>query len=166
MIDFNTYFEIVNLYNDYAMACDSERWQQWPDFFIETGTYKLQPRENFEQGLPLCLLSLESKGMMEDRVYSVKETLYHDPYYQRHIVGAPRIIKAEQTANGDSEQIERIHSEANYAVIRTKLDGESTVFNVGFYRDVVVRTASGLKFQSRLCVYDSEMIANSVIYPI
>jgi salicylate 5-hydroxylase small subunit len=61
---------------------------------------------------------------------------------------------------------ETITSEANYAVIRTKLDGESTVFNAGFYRDVIVRTPQGLKFQSRLCVYDSEMIANSVIYPI
>jgi salicylate 5-hydroxylase small subunit len=29
-----------------------------------------------------------------------------------------------------------------------------------------VRTPDGLKFQSRLCVYDSEMIANSIIYPI
>jgi salicylate 5-hydroxylase small subunit len=99
--------------------------------------------------------------MMEDRVYSVKETLYHDPYYQRHIVGAPRITSVEKTAEG-----ERIHSAANYAVLRTKLDKESTVYNVGFYRDVIVRTAIGLKFESRLCVYDSEMIANSVIYPI
>jgi salicylate 5-hydroxylase small subunit len=161
MMDFNTYFELVNLYNDYAMACDSERWEQWPEFFIETGTYRLQPRENFEQGLPLCLLALESKGMMEDRVYSVKETLYHDPYYQRHIVGAPRITSVEKTTES-----ERICSEANYAVLRTKLDQESTVYNVGFYRDVIVRTAAGLKFQSRLCVYDSEMIANSIIYPI
>jgi salicylate 5-hydroxylase small subunit len=91
----------------------------------------------------------------------VKETLYHDPYYQRHIVGAPRITQVEKTADG-----ERICSEANYAVMRTKLDGESTVYNVGFYRDVIVRTTAGLKFQSRLCVYDSEMIANSIIYPI
>jgi salicylate 5-hydroxylase small subunit len=35
MMDFQTYFELVNLYNDYAMACDSERWEQWPDFFVE-----------------------------------------------------------------------------------------------------------------------------------
>jgi salicylate 5-hydroxylase small subunit len=161
MMDFQTYFELVNLYNDYAMACDSERWEQWPDFFVDSGTYRLQPRENFEQKLPLCLLALESKAMMEDRVYSVKETLYHDPYYQRHIVGAPRITSIEDGTDGL-----RIHSEANYAVLRTKLDQESTVYNVGFYTDVIVRTSAGLKFQSRLCVYDSEMIANSVIYPI
>ena len=61
---------------------------------------------------------------------------------------------------------QRIESDANYVVIRTKYDGEATVFSAGFYRDAIVRTEHGLKFESRLCVYDTEMIANSVIYPI
>lgn len=161
MVDFKTYFELLNLYSDYAMVCDSADWERWPDFFVEAGTYRLQPRENYEAGLPLCLLALESKAMIRDRVYGVKETMYHDPYYQRHIVGTPRIVRVERDLNG-----ERIVSEANYTVIRTKLDGESTVFNAGFYRDVVVRTPEGLKLMSRLCVYDTEMIANSIIYPI
>jgi salicylate 5-hydroxylase small subunit len=159
MIDFKTYFELLNLYSDYAMVCDSTEWEKWPEFFMEDGTYRLQPRENFEQGLPLCLLALESKAMIKDRVYGVKETLYHDPYYQRHIVGTPRLLSI--SANGD-----RIHAEANYTVIRTKFDGDSTILSVGYYHDDIVRTSEGLKFQSRLCVYDSEMIANSIIYPI
>ncbi len=56
--------------------------------------------------------------------------------------------------------------EANYAVFRTKLSELSTVFNVGRSIDVVVRTPQGLKFESKLVVYDSEMIPNSIIYPI
>jgi salicylate 5-hydroxylase small subunit len=157
MMDFKTYFDLLNLYSDYAMVCDSDQWEKWPDFFVEDGTYRLQPRENFDQGLPLCLLALESKAMIKDRVYGVKETMYHDPYYQRHIVGTPRIVSVE----GD-----RIISEANYTVIRTKFDGDSTILSVGYYHDVIVKTPEGLKLQSRLCVYDSEMIANSIIYPI
>ena len=158
-MDFNTYFELLNLYSDYAMVCDSTEWEKWPDFFMEDAYYRLQPRENFAQGLPLCLLALESRDMIKDRVYGVKETLYHDPYYQRHIVGTPRILSV--TDNG-----KRIHAEANYTVIRTKFDGDSTILSVGYYHDHIVKTNEGLKFQSRLCVYDSEMIANSIIYPI
>jgi salicylate 5-hydroxylase small subunit len=30
----------------------------------------------------------------------------------------------------------------------------------------VVRTEAGFKFASRECIYDSEMIPNSIIYPI
>ena len=60
----------------------------------------------------------------------------------------------------------RIHCEANYAVFRTKLSDASSVFNVGRYLDRVVRTPDGMKFESRECIYDTEMIPNSIIYPI
>lgn len=157
MNDLQTYFELSRLYAEYAAAVDAAQWEKWVELFTEDCEYKVQPRENFERGFPLATLALLSKGMLKDRVYGIKETLFHDPYYQRHIVGAPLILRQE----GDA-----IVSEANYAVIRTKLSQESTVFNVGRYVDRVRRTDSGLKFESRLCIYDTEMIPNSIIYPI
>jgi salicylate 5-hydroxylase small subunit len=156
-IDFAAYHELVQLYADYAAAVDSGDWDLWPEFFVDACSYRLVPRENHERGFPLATLSFESKGMLRDRVYGIKETLFHDPYYQRHVVGAPLVRTASH---------ERIESEANYAVFRTKLSELSTVFNVGRYVDTVVRTPAGLKFESRLVVYDSEMIPNSIIYPI
>ena len=157
LIDLQTWFDIQQLYADYASAVDSGQWDLWPEFFTEQCVYKLQPRENFERSFPLCTLSFTSKGMLKDRVYGIQETLYHDPYYQRHVVGAPVVRRVDG---------ERIHAEANYAVFRTKLDKESTVFNVGRYIDTIVQTPEGLKFAERLCVYDSEMIPNAIIYPI
>ncbi|VTU38939.1 Salicylate 5-hydroxylase, small oxygenase component [Variovorax sp. PBS-H4] len=155
---FEDYFALNQLYADYARAVDSGNWDLWPAFFIEECSYRLQPRENHERGLPLATLSFESRGMLEDRVYGIRETLFHDPYYQRHVVGQPLVHQVD--ADGT------IHSEANYAVFRTKLSELSTVFNVGRYIDTVVRRPEGLKFASRLVVYDSEMIPNSIIYPI
>ncbi|HET9693920.1 MAG TPA: nuclear transport factor 2 family protein, partial [Steroidobacteraceae bacterium] len=93
----------------------------------------------------------------KDRVYGIKETLFHDPYYQRHVVGTP-VVRSSDGA--------QFRCEANYAVFRTKLSDASTVFNVGRTIDTVVRTPGGLKFASRECIYDSEMIPNSIIYPI
>ena len=157
MVDMQTWFGIQQLYANYASAVDSGQWDLWPEFFMEQCVYRLQPRENYDRGFPLATLSLTSKGMLKDRVYGITETLYHDPYYQRHVVGAPMVRKVEDG---------RIYSEANYAVFRTKYDKESTVFNVGRYLDIIVQTSDGLKFAERLCVYDSEMIPNSIIYPI
>ena len=148
---------LVQLYADYASAVDSGDWDLWPGFFTDECIYRLVPRENHERGFPLATLSFESKGMLRDRVYGIRETLFHDPYYQRHVVGAPLVRKVDDG---------RIHSEANYAVFRTKLSELSTVFNVGRYVDEVVRTPEGLRFASRVCIYDSEMIPNSIIYPI
>jgi salicylate 5-hydroxylase small subunit len=156
-INFEDYLAVAQLYADYAQAVDSGHWDLWPDFFVEDCIYKLIPRENHERGFPLATLAFDSKGMLKDRVYGIRETLFHDPYYQRHVVGALLIHKADE---------HRFESEANYAVFRTKLSHESTVFNVGRYIDVIVRTPEGLRFASRLCVYDSEMIPNSIIYPI
>jgi salicylate 5-hydroxylase small subunit len=156
-IDMPTWFALQQLYADYGSAVDSGQWNLWPEFFTEQCVYKLQPRENYERGFPLATLLLTSKGMLKDRVYGITETIFHDPYYQRHVVGAPIVRKVEDG---------RIYSEANYAVFRTKLDKESTVFNVGRYLDIIVQTPEGLKFAERICVFDSEMIPNSIIYPI
>lgn len=157
-LDTATYLDLSRLYAAYAHAVDSGDWDLWPAFFTEQCSYRLQPRENHERGLPLATLSFESRGMLEDRVYGIRETLFHDPYYQRHVVGLPLVHKVE--ADGT------LHSKANYAVFRTKLSEPSTVFNVGRYIDRVVRTDAGLRFASRLVVYDSELIPNSIIYPI
>ena len=156
-LDFDAWLELIQLHADYASAVDSGQWELWPEFFTEQCVYRLQPRENHERGFPLATLSFTSKGMLKDRVYGIKETLFHDPYYQRHVVGSP-VIRA--VADG------RIACEANYAVFRTKLSDTSTMFNVGRYLDQVVRTPAGMKFASRQCIYDSEMIPNSIIYPV
>jgi salicylate 5-hydroxylase small subunit len=156
-IAFEDYQALTQLYAAYESAVDSGQWDLWPEFFIDSCVYRLQPRENFERGFPLATLSFDSKGMLKDRVYGIKETLFHDPYYQRHVTGQPVVRRVED---------DRFECEANYAVFRTKLSEPSTVFNVGRYLDVVVRTPEGLKFASRQCIYDTEMIPNSIIYPI
>lgn len=156
-LNFEDWHAITQLYADYAAAVDSGQWDLWPEFFTDDGVYRLVPRENHERGLPLATLAFTSKGMLRDRVYGIRETLFHDPYYQRHVVGLPVLREA---ATG------RWRCEANYAVFRTKLSEPSTVFNVGRTLDVIVRTPQGLKFAERVCVYDSELIPNSIIYPI
>lgn len=151
------YVELLELNARYAAAVDAGDWDAWCDLFIDDCRYRLQPRENHDRGLPLATMSFESKGMLRDRVYGIRETLFHDPYYQRHVVGPP-LIRSRDAA--------RIHTEVNYAVFRTKLSEPTTLFNVGRYLDEIVRTRHGLRFAARLAIYDSELIPNSIIYPI
>jgi salicylate 5-hydroxylase small subunit len=149
--------ELTQLYADYAHAVDQADWDAWCELFTDDCSYRLVPRENHERGLPLATLSFESKGMLKDRAYAIRETLFHDPYYQRHVIGVPRILRLEA---------DLVACEANYAVFRTKLSQLSTVFNVGRTLDTVVRTEAGWRFSKKLVIYDSEMIPNAIIYPI
>jgi salicylate 5-hydroxylase small subunit len=151
------YLALQNFYAAYSACLDEGDFENWPEFFLDECEYRIQPRENYDRKLPLSIMWLESKGMLKDRVYGVRETLYHDPYYQRHIVSAPRVTAVD----GDN-----IGSEANYLVLRTKRDELSEIFNVGRYIDTIRNTPDGLKFKSRLCIFDSELIKNSIIYPI
>jgi salicylate 5-hydroxylase small subunit len=150
-------FELQTLYADYCACIDEGRYGDWPDFFVEECTYKVIPRENYDRGLPLATLAFESRGMLKDRAFGITQTLFHAPYYQRHIVSGIRINGVDADA---------IRAEANYLVIRTKQNEPSEVFNAGRYVDVVVREHGTLKFRQRCCVFDSELIPNSIIYPI
>jgi salicylate 5-hydroxylase small subunit len=40
------------------------------------------------------------------------------------------------------------------------------ILSVGRYLDRVVSTADGLRFAQRLAIFDNDLIANSLIYPI
>ncbi|MFM8638369.1 MAG: aromatic-ring-hydroxylating dioxygenase subunit beta [Betaproteobacteria bacterium] len=148
---------LTQLHAQAAHLADAGRWVEWAELFTEDCLYLLQPRENFDRGFPLATMRFESRGMLLDRAYAVTETIFHDPYDQRHVLGMPLV-----TAVQDG----RLHCEANYAVFRTKLNQETTVFNVGRYLDELVWTPQGLKFAVRRVIYDSEMIPTSIIYPI
>lgn len=80
-----------------------------------------------------------------------------DAVSQRHVIGAPRLLQVHPN---------QLVCELNHAVFRTKLSELTTVLNVGRYLNTVVRTDAGWRFASKLCIYDSEMISNSIICPI
>lgn len=149
--------DIADLYAAYAACLDDGRYGDWPAFFVEDCRYRVVPRENYERGLPLSIMDLQSQGALRDRVYGIESTLFHAPYYQRHIIGPARVTGRE----GDE-----IGTEANYLVIRTKRDMPSEVFNAGRYVDRIVVTSDGLRFAAKTCVFDSELIPNSIIYPL
>lgn len=160
-MDAPTLLALHALYGDYAAALDARELERWPELFTEDGVYKLQSRENFDRGLPLATLAFESRGMLKDRVYGAAETIYHDPYVQRHIVGLPRLLGREATDRG-----EVLRCEASYLVIRTKRDALPEILSVGRYLDRIVATPDGLRFAERLAIFDNDLIPNSIIDPI
>ncbi len=157
-MDADTLLALHALYGDCAAVLDSGDLSTWPDFFTEPAVYKLQSRENFDRGLPLATLAFESRAMLKDRVYGAQETIFHDPYLQRHIVGLPRLLAREVDGT--------LCCEASYIVIRTKRDAMPEILSVGRYLDRVVATPEGLRFAERLVIFDNDLIANSLIYPI
>ena len=147
---------IEDLYSTYVACLDQARYDDWLELFVEDCVYKIIPRENYDRGLPLSTLAFESKGMLRDRIYSVTQTLYHEPYYMRHFVTNYLVA-----SKGDGFSVA-----ANYMVLRTKSDTFSEPYSAGRYIDTLVLESGELRFKEKLCVFDSELIPNSLIYPI
>jgi salicylate 5-hydroxylase small subunit len=156
-IDLQLRQDIADLYAAYGACLDNAEYDAWPDFFTEDAWYRVVPRENYERGLPLSTMSLKGRAMMRDRIYGVTNTIFHAPYYQRHVIGLPLII-----ANGDKG----LSVQASYCVFRTKRDCVPEIYNVGQYVDLIENTDGVLKFTQKFCVFDNDLIPNSLIYPI
>ena len=157
VVPYETRAAVEDLYARYVKCLDAADFAAWPEFFIDDCTYKVQARENYDRKLPLAIIALESRAMLKDRVFGITTTLYHQPYYQRHVISSFLIDERVDGA---------LAVEANYAVFRTKQNNLTEVFNTGRYYDVLVRAGGVLKFRDKLCVYDSELIPNSLIYPV
>jgi salicylate 5-hydroxylase small subunit len=156
-LDAATLLALHELNADYAAALDARELQRWPAFFTERCSYKLQSRENFDRGLPLCTLSFESRGMLQDRVFGALDTIYHDPYVQRHILGLPRLVARDGGV---------LVCEVPVLVVRTKRDAMPETLLVGRYLDRVTGTPDGLRFEQRWLIFDNDLIANSIIDPV
>lgn len=153
-------FEVEDVYNEYAAVLDDGPLDRWPALFMDPCDYRIIPRENYEDGYSLAIMRCDSRGMLQDRVVAVQELLMYEPRYLRHLISNIRI--REVSADGS-----RIDAIANYAVLETLRDEFTRVLNSGRYFDQIERDQDGvLRFRKKLCVYDSELIPNSIVYPI
>lgn len=155
-------FEVEDLYAAYVECLDEGRYEDWPGFFVEDCVYKVIPRENWERDLPLCTIRAEGRGMLADRVVGIRQTMMYAPRVCRHYVTSIRVHEA----GAGAEEGARIRVQANYLVIQTPLEAPSEVFQAGRYLDTLERRDGRLLFREKLCVFDSVLINNSLIYPI
>jgi 3-phenylpropionate/cinnamic acid dioxygenase small subunit len=149
--------ELEELYAEYVACLDEERFEEWPEFFTDDALYRIIPRENFERGLPIATLHCESKGYLQDRVVAIRQTSVYAPRYIRRLVSNIRILGWHD---------ERLEVRANYAAFETLRDELTRVFSVGRCHDKLVVVDGRLRFREKLVIFDSELIPNSLIYPL
>ncbi len=146
---------VRDFYDDYYAALDDVRLADWPDFFTGDCLYRVIPRENFERGYPLCTIQAESRGMLQDRVTGLLRTQMYAPRYYRRFPGPLRVTAA---ADG-------VGTRHNLLMVQTLIDQQPNIVLCGVCHDRLVEEDGRLRLKERTVVFDSEMIANSLIYP-
>ena len=150
-------YEVEELLHAYVQCIDDNELEAWPDFFVDDCVYKIIPRENADQGLPVAVIYCDSKGMLHDRIVALRQANIYAPHFYRHLVSNTRILGEE---NGE------IRAQTNYLVLQTLLGGETRIYNAGKYLDRIVRVDGQLKFKEKLCIFDTYRIQTLMVTPI
>lgn len=149
---------VDELQEDYAQCLDGDEVERWPDFFVEKGVYRITPRENDDLALPIAIMACDGRGMLRDRVFSMRHANIYAKHFYRHILGRAR------WTGEDADGSQRFQT--NYAVFRTVEHGATTVFSTGRYLDRVVEADGALRFVEKNAIYDNTWIDTLLVTPI
>jgi len=148
---------ILRAQADYARCIDDDRLENWPDYFDDPCTYKITTAANYRDGLEAGIVFANSRGMLIDRVSSLREANIYEHHTYRHILGAPSIL----------EEIDgRIRSETPFLVVRIMRGGETDIFATGRYLDLYRVRERGPKLVERIVVCDSSRIDTLLALPL
>jgi anthranilate 1,2-dioxygenase small subunit len=148
---------IERLLSDYSACIDDERYEQWPDFFTERCVYRITSRDNHRKKMPFGFLFCDSRGMLSDRIASMKNANIFEPHTYRHLLGRSA---AKPAADGSWAV------ETSFLVVRTMHDGAQEVFSTGVYIDRIVESGDSLLFKERIVVCDSARIDALLVIPL
>jgi 3-phenylpropionate/cinnamic acid dioxygenase small subunit len=149
--------DVQEFYARYAECLDGGRLQQWPEFFIDSCVYRVTTRRNLRLGADEDLVSLAAKNAMLDRISAIGQSEDYEPHTQRHIVSNFRIQAASD---------EEIRVQANFQILRTFPEKRTEAFVSGSYNDRIAIAGSRLTFREKLCVLDSDVPPELLVYPI
>ena len=151
------YVEMLALYADYALALEERRFEDWPGYFAAACHYEVQSRENRELGLPGALIMCDTRGMIEDRIAVLRDTLTYPYLHIRHLVANLRVLEAAD---------ELWRTSASYLVLHSTEEGETRIFSTGKYEDEIVREDGALRFRRKIVVADTFAIDNLLAVPL
>jgi anthranilate 1,2-dioxygenase small subunit len=142
---------------NYARCIDNGMLDSWPDFFEERCLYKITSAENYDQGLEAGMVYANSRGMLADRVSSLREANIYERHTYRHILGQPSIL---------SEQGSEVRTETPFLVARIMREGQTDLFATGRYLDVYKVSGDEAKLAERIVVCDSSRIDTLLALPL
>ena len=148
---------INHVQNAYARCIDSGNLEAWPDFFEEDCTYKITTADNHAQGLEAGVIFANSRGMLLDRVASLREANIYERHVYRHFLGQPWIV---------SQDGGELRSETSFFVARIMRDGTTDVYATGRYIDVYRLNGSAPKLRERIVVCDSSRFDTLLALPL
>jgi 3-phenylpropionate/cinnamic acid dioxygenase small subunit len=156
-VDLELQRAVENLLARYVHALDDDRLEDWPEFFVEDGRYRITTAENFERRLPLAIIYADSRAMLRDRVSALRHANIYEAQRYRHLVSSVLVERVDGSA---------ARASSNFQVVRIMHSGESTLFASGRYLDRIRLNGEVPQFEERIVVLDSRSVDTLLAIPI
>src|ERR1700735_1494633 len=82
---------VQELIGEYAERIDEDRLEEWPELFADPCRYLVISRSNFEAGTGQGVMLAATRGMLLDRVFSIRRANLFEPHRYRHVIGPIRV---------------------------------------------------------------------------
>jgi anthranilate 1,2-dioxygenase small subunit len=148
---------IADAQSAYIRCIDEDRLEEWPSHFHGACFYKITTVANERDGFEAGIIFANSRGMLVDRVSALRKANIYERQSYRHILGQPLIL---------SEEGADIRVETPFIVARILLDGETTIFATGVYKDVFRLDDGVPKLNERVVVCDSSRVDTLLALPL
>ena len=148
---------IHELIGDYAERIDEDRLEEWPELFTDPCRYLIISRANHAAGMRQGVIYAASRGMLLDRVFSIRRANIFEPHRYRHVVGPIRVKSVDGA-------VAVVHS--NFMAARIMHDGVTALFATGRYLDRIDVSAAPYRFRERFVVLDSDKIDTLLAIPL
>ena len=84
---------ILALNAAYIRCIDRDELEAWPDFFLDPCLYVVTSAENHRAGFEGGMIYADTRGMLVDRVASLRGANVYEKQSYRHILGLPSVLK-------------------------------------------------------------------------
>jgi anthranilate 1,2-dioxygenase small subunit len=157
MDDLTIRLGVRELIGEYAERIDEDRLEEWPELFADPCRYLVISRSNHEAGMRQGVMYAATRGMLLDRVFSIRRANLFEPHRYRHVIGPIRVKEVT-----GQHAVVRSH----FIVARIMHDGVTSLFATGRYLDRIDISATPYRFSERVVVLDSDKIDTLLAIPL
>lgn len=154
--DESLYIKTQLFLSNYAQLLDNKKLNEWTGLFDEDCKYVVTTKQEHNLKRQLHVINCSNKNMLRDRISGIEKAVFYREREQRRLVGSPNITVEKDEISG----------QAPFALYESYGGNSSKIIATGEYRVLIRVDSNRLVIAELICVVDSPIFPDSLIYPI
>jgi anthranilate 1,2-dioxygenase small subunit len=147
--------QIIDYIRYLAALLDDFKIGEFIEEFSDDGNYQLIPRENYEAGLPVCIID-DNKNRLRYRQRLIEKHWHFQKFRELRILSP-----VSTTVHGDASAT----AITNYVIYVTDSEGRSNLHLCGQLDDELIKIGGRWRIKNRRAILDSYLPTYAIVLP-